>query len=131
MHIERCGQIGAVLLVEVVEVRGVLEVVCVQIAVNQCGVRLNVVGELNNVKGVALGLERGLRCVQNLCVRGRGSADGDDLVGVAGVCRSAVVRGGRAGAASGQSGQAQCACKDCCNGFLHGNSLLFDDSIIF
>ena len=102
-----------------------LEVVCVQIAVYQRGVRLNVVGELNDLEGVALSLERVLGRVQDLGVRGRGSADGDDLVGVAGVCRCAAVRGGRAAAAGGQSGQAQCACKNCCNGFFHGNSLLF------
>ena len=82
-------------------------------------------GELNDLEGVALSLERVLGRVQDLGVRGRGSADGDDLVGVAGVCRCAAVRGGRAAAAGGQSGQAQCACKNCCNGFFHGNSLLF------
>ena len=50
VHIECSSQIRAVLLVEVVQVRSVLEVVCIQITVNQCGVRLHIVGELNNIQ---------------------------------------------------------------------------------
>ena len=103
-----------------------LEVVCIQITVNQCGVRLHIVGELNNIQGVALSLECVLCRIQDFSVRSRGSANGDRLV-VACCCAAAVSCSavGLAAAASGQGGQAQGACQDCCDCLLHGNSLLF------
>ena len=110
-------QMGAVLLVEALEVGAMLEVVGVNLALLGGGVGQDVVGELGDGELVALLLENLLdRAVQNLSVGRGGSADIDllvvgdgDLVGVVeligGIGR--VIGGGEGDvcAGGGQGGQ--------------------------
>ena len=67
-------QMGAVLLVEVLEVRGMLEVVGVQIPLLQCGVGQHIVGELHHLKVIARRLELILYSIEYLRMGGDGSA---------------------------------------------------------
>ena len=74
-------QVGALLLVEAVEVGGVLEVVGVDLAVLGGGVGQDVVGELLDLEGPAVLLELLLdRAVQDFGVGGGGGGHGDLLV---------------------------------------------------
>ena len=120
MHLDRRDQIGIVLFVEVVQIRDVLEVVRIQIALDQRGVRGDVVGELNDLERPARLREHVLGRVQDLRVRCGRCADRDGL----------VVRAARAlrivsAAAARQRGQAQRARQQGRNFLLHRCFLSF------
>ena len=72
-------EVRAVAGVEAVQVRGVLEVVGVKLAVFKSGVGQDVIIENNDLEIVAFLGEEGLDLLKDLGVRGRGSADGDGL----------------------------------------------------
>ena len=63
VHAKADSQMGALLGVEVVQIRDVLEVVGVQFFIFQRGVGHDVILEFDNFELVALGLEQGFRCV--------------------------------------------------------------------
>ena len=127
-------QMGAVFLVEAVEVGGVLEVVGVNLAVLGDEVGLDVVAELNNLEVDALLGQNLLGHIQNLGV-GRGG--GGDLQGRTGQLtglggglgsrgRSSRALGGcgdgisRSGGAAGGQRQGQRSGERCRNQFFHG-----------
>ena len=133
-------EVGAVLLVEAVEVGGVLEVVSVNLAVLGHKVGLDVIAELNDLKVDALLRQNLLGHIQDLGV-GRGG--GGDLQGRAGQVagglgslrrscgalgggslRRSGLGGGSGGAAGGQA-QGQGSGERCRNQFFHGSNLLF------
>ena len=91
VNCRRADQLRASLLVEVLKIGQVLEVVCIEALRLECEVRLHIVGVLDHLELIALCLERLLRSLQNLCVRGRGCADRDHLV-AGSLCRAAACR---------------------------------------
>ncbi len=84
LEVDACcvHQVRAVLLIEVVQVRDVLEVVRVQLVVLERGVRQDVVVVFDDIQLIALLRESILRLAQDLSVRRGGCADADDLVGI-------------------------------------------------
>ena len=98
----RGDQVRAVGLVEVVQVRGVLEVVGVELAVLQSGVGQNVVVVDHDLEVIAFGSERVLDLFEDLGVRGGAGADHDlDGLGRGG---GGSFRSGRGGSRSGGRG---------------------------
>ena len=83
-------EVGAVLVVVVLEVGEVLEVVGVEVAGVKGNVGLHVVVVLDDLELVALALELVGHGVEDLCVGRGGGAHGDDIVlgGSGGGCRS-------------------------------------------
>ena len=73
------NEVRAVAGIEAVQIRGVLEVVGVELAVFKSGVGQNVIIENNDLEIVAFLGEEGLDLLKDLGVRGGGSADGDGL----------------------------------------------------
>ena len=99
-------QMRAVCLVEAVEIRGVLEVVRVQLAAFQRLVRQNVIVKHHDLQLPALGGEGVLHLLEDLGVRGGACADGDDLVGGVGAFSGGfgVGSGGLGGCGVGSGG---------------------------
>ena len=85
-----CYKVSAVGSVEAVEVRCVLEVVCIKLTVCKSLVGENVVIVDNDVKGVALVCESVLYKVEDLAVRCGGCAYSDNVVAVGGFIGSSL-----------------------------------------
>ena len=110
------NEVRAVAGVEAVQIRGVLEVVGVKLAVLESGVGQDVVIENHDLEIIAFLGENGLDLLKDLGVRGGGSADSDGFLcgglfgrrfGGGSLGSGGLFRGGRGGggAAGGQREQ--------------------------
>ena len=74
----RCrDDVGAVLSVEVIQIRGVLEVVGIDLAAFDDVIGLDIVGEFDDIQGDVLLGKNFLGNLQNFRVGGGGGGDGD------------------------------------------------------
>ena len=80
-------KVRALLFIEVLEIRNVLEVVCVKLAAFDDVVRLHIVLELLDLQRPALGLEDGLGLREDLGVRRGAGGDGDGALALGGFGR--------------------------------------------
>ena len=127
-------EVSAVGSVEAVEVGGVLEVVCVKLAVCKSGVGQDVIIVNNDLKVVALGSKNVLDGLKDLGVgggacaddqRGQGSGSFGRVCGSLGCGRLRGGGGACAATASGENAECEYECEDDGKSLLHFVFLLF------
>ncbi len=95
MDHRRDDNMRAVLRIEVLQIRNVLEIVCVHFTALHNIVRLNIIGKLLDIQRDIFFCKDLLRNLQNLCMRCRGCGDCDRRARqrlIIDICRKAVPR---------------------------------------